>query len=469
MRSGGGPAAAVWASTEGLVLGPQKELSLIGFSVNHGLLVLPFLPFVQGCHACHLPSNSFHMNCVNNQLKAQRALQRLAVLYPMHPLFPLPLCLLPVLFTPPAIAWTALKYQQFFPSHYWVPLGISRTICAETLQNYTQSTAVNGLRSSITINACYNHETCIFTHANEAQKSIWASAQVLLGLAPSLLANLGPQLAEVALLSSRRPVLSCLLSMGAGTIYPVRVFQYNDPNLLLRGDELTFGRMGPQPPSRAMAISAGQYLLAMGAVVNTLTLLNKLGTDAVEAFDCTSYFFPLVWWLIAVLIHLMAAVPFNAVQRGWLKRQNISAANTGRRVQGSECSLTVRRAKTARGKQSMLVRVWNSALKYVKHAIRSEITICANYPPPDKLSPPGWVVICNCCCGALGFFHIVFGTMIFSSLLFITYVDAILCVSRLVISAACCRLILIMEFGSMKSTQKFESSDGLFAQEQTSR
>lgn len=78
---------------------------------------------------------------------------------------------------------------------------------------------------------------------------------------------------------------------------------------------------------------------------------------------------------------------------------------------------------------------------------------------PDKLSPPASVLFLNYCCGALGFFHIVFGTLVFSSLLFIMHVDALLCVSRLVISAACCRLILAMELGGMKSSQEGQWSD----------
>ncbi|KAL2044220.1 hypothetical protein N7G274_002925 [Stereocaulon virgatum] len=392
----------------------------------------------------------------------------------MYYIFPLPVLPFLVLFTSPAFGWTALKYQNFFPHHIHVPQNISRINCSATLQDYVQSAALNGLRNKWTINACYNHESCIFDHADEAQKNNWASAQVLLGLVPTLLANLGPKPAEIALLSFRRPILSFLLCMGTGTIYPVRVSQYDDPNLLLLGEDLKFSHIGLQPPIRALAISAGQYLFALGAVVNTLTLLVEIGTNAVVSFDCTSYFFPLIWWLIAVLIHIMAAVPFNMVQRGWLENKDVSGANTVGSMRASERALSDQKGKTTWTKQSVawvrqLVRVWGRGVQYIIHATRSEITICANQLPPGKLSPPVSVVFLNYCCGALGYFHIIFGTMIFSSLLFIMHIDAILSISRLVVSAALCRLILVMEFGGMKSSQERRSSDQLFTQEPASK
>lgn len=102
---------------------------------------------------------------------------------------------------------------------------------------------------------------------------------------------------------------------------------------------------------------------------------------------------------------------------------------------------------------------------YLIHATSSEITICANQLPPGRLSPPVLIMSLSYCCGALGYFHIIFGTMIFSSLLFIMHIDAILCISRLVVSAAFCRLILIMEFEGMKRTQERKSSDQLFTHE----
>ena len=375
----------------------------------------------------------------------------------MYYIFPLPLFPLLVLFTSPAVGWTALKYQRFFPHHNRVPQNISRINCSATLQNYVQSAALNGLRNSWTISACYNHESCIFDHADEAQKNNWASAQVLLGLVPALLANLGPKPAEIALLSFRRPILSFLLCMGTGTIYPVHVFQYDDPNLLLLGEDLMFSHIGPQPPLRAFAISAGQYLFALGAVVNTLTLLVEIGTNAVVSFDCTSYFYPLIWWLIAVLIHVMAAVPFNMVQRGWLKGKDVSDGNTVRPIRASERALSDQKGKTTWTKPPVawvrrLVWVWGRGVKHIIHATSSEITISANQLPPGTLSPPVFVIFLNYCCGALGYFHIIFGTMIFSSLLFIMHIDAILCISRLVVSAAICRLILVMEFEGMKRT-----------------
>ena len=43
--------------------------------------------------------------------------------------------------------------------------------------------------------------------------------------------------------------------------------------------------------------------------MNTATLLRAFGTDAVDAFDCLSTLHPLTWWLVAVQIQIMVAVP----------------------------------------------------------------------------------------------------------------------------------------------------------------
>lgn len=50
------------------------------------------------------------------------------------------------------------------------------------------------------------------------------SAIVVLGLMPTLLAYIGPSVAEISLLSAHRPLLSFLISMGAPAIWLTRVF-----------------------------------------------------------------------------------------------------------------------------------------------------------------------------------------------------------------------------------------------------
>jgi hypothetical protein len=55
------------------------------------------------------------------------------------------------------------------------------------------------------------------------------SAAVLLGLTPFILASLGSNTTELALISSRRPILAILLVLGSPSVNPIRTFAY--PNL----------------------------------------------------------------------------------------------------------------------------------------------------------------------------------------------------------------------------------------------
>lgn len=66
---------------------------------------------------------------------------------------------------------------------------------------------------------------------------------VVLDLLPIFLASIGPSVAEISLLSAHRPLLSFLLSIGAPAVYPTRIFEYNNPTLVLKveGESLAMG------------------------------------------------------------------------------------------------------------------------------------------------------------------------------------------------------------------------------------
>lgn len=55
------------------------------------------------------------------------------------------------------------------------------------------------------------------------------SAIVVLGLMPTLLATIGPSIAEMAVLSSYRPFLCFLIALGAPAIWPTRLLEYGNP------------------------------------------------------------------------------------------------------------------------------------------------------------------------------------------------------------------------------------------------
>ena len=368
-----------------------------------------------------------------------------------------------------ASVWTTLKYQHFFPHHGWVPMALSSQTCAATLNEYLTNYTSYGTHHDATVTACYNHEACIFGAADAAQTNNWNTAQVLLGLTPTLLASLGPQLGEVSIMSTKRPVLSLLLSMGAGTVYPTRVFEYSDPNAIVKITRQKFDwlMIGPQRTVVAVLISALQYVIALGSVVNTLTLVIQLGTDTVESFDCLSYYYPVIWWLLAVLIHSLAAIPFILRQ---LEKNN-TAVGPAFPHDRTPSAMPTMQSKVFKG---TIKQQWRDGLmtkfqtylattkRYlilVGKAIQSEVTICANQPPSRKIKVSKWTIVLNCCGGVLGFAHIVFGTVVFSAMLFIMTQDAAICVGRFGASAICCRAVLVFELVGMSADGKDSGDD----------
>lgn len=60
---------------------------------------------------------------------------------------------------------------------------------------------------------------CLLEKTGEVQKATIASAQVVMGLIPTLFATVGNIVAEVSLLVSQRPLLSLLLTLGAPSMH----------------------------------------------------------------------------------------------------------------------------------------------------------------------------------------------------------------------------------------------------------
>lgn len=81
----------------------------------------------------------------------------------------------------------------------------------------------------------------------------------MLGLLPTLLSTIAPSIPEMALLSSYRPMLSFILSLGAPVIWPSRIFEYSDPqNAIILEDAKPL--IPPRKAWLAAEISLFQYL-----------------------------------------------------------------------------------------------------------------------------------------------------------------------------------------------------------------
>ncbi|MCJ1423312.1 hypothetical protein MMC29_001194 [Sticta canariensis] len=246
-----------------------------------------------------------------------------------------------------------------------------------------------------------------------------ASASVALALTPPLLAGLGQSLAEISLLSSQRPVLSALLALGAPAMYINRVFEYNHPPDALK--YLPGNRGLPRlPPSLSLIVTSIEYFLAAATVANNTELAISMGVRSVLAWGCNSWAMPLLWVLFPVPLHVIATLGYRCT--------SIPGCRFWR-------SLT-------------MDRFWRFFTK--------EVTLssnCKSFPIPEG-APTTVAIISQLLASALAVGHVVLGTLVLSSLIFIGFHDTLIIMVRLIGSALVCRGILVFELAGIRDVLK---------------
>ncbi|EUC27603.1 hypothetical protein COCCADRAFT_30949 [Bipolaris zeicola 26-R-13] len=190
------------------------------------------------------------------------------------------------------------------------------------------------------------------------------SATVVLGLMPTLLSTIAPSIAEMALLSAHRPALSFLIALGAPSIWPTKLIEYNDPT---------------------------RYVLVAGAVFNIVWTSLELGRNSILSWGCTTTFGPLLWTSLAGVVHLVAAFSFAYARSSAHSRQE--SANKG-------------------------IRNWNATKGFRKiiGLLGKEFTLCAEQSlgqyDGNNAVPP-LEVVANVLAGCGGFIYLMFGIIIF--------------------------------------------------------
>lgn len=110
---------------------------------------------------------------------------------------------------------------------------------------------------------------CILSNTSDYIKSSMASAQVLLGLTPTILALLGPSPMELSLLTviAKRPLLALLLALACPSVYLGRAFDSTPPLDVLKERPGRRPQWRPKGAKRFGLVIA-QYLLALGSLSN---------------------------------------------------------------------------------------------------------------------------------------------------------------------------------------------------------
>lgn len=329
------------------------------------------------------------------------------------------------------------QFESWYPHNAQRLIDVSTGICNLTLQDYRTAFAAprDSLDATKLLSICYRHEACIVDQLQSNHLLNYQSALFIMGILSALLSCIGPSVAEVSSLYGHRPLLSLLLSLGAPTLWTVsRLFEGNTPDRVRTTKMDSLVVPGTPTPRVAAAVSACEYLLAAGAVANTLYTAVEVGRNIVLAWGCTTQFTPLFWALSPMIVHAIAAANYRFL----VKRRT---ANTTRRPSEKNDTVTASLSK----RSSKTIRRW----------FLDEMTICANRKDIigsecETIRIPVMARLLDITIGIMAFVHFLFGTAAFSSLQFVTVHDAFgrtLC--RFALSTFVCRAVVVVELAGL--------------------
>lgn len=337
--------------------------------------------------------------------------------------------------------WFA-QFESWYPHNAEYLVNISTGICNQTLRDYRIEFAAprNSANATKLLSTCYRHEACIIDQLQTNHLLNYQSALVTLGLVPTLLVFVGPSVAEVSLLYLHRPILSALLSLGTPTIWTgSNLFEANTPDRsrVAAMDALMPRRLSPRV---AAALSAGEYLLAAGAAANSIFTALETGQKTILTWGCTTQFLPFVWAGFPSLVYVVAGAKTYYFVTSKGKKKSKETRRSCRKDEDDDSCLNA---------LHLVKRFLNS----IRRQLSKETTVCANrskirFKSKAKIH---WIAhLLDIVIGIMGVVHLGFGLAVFSSLQFVTVLDAIgriLC--RFALSALICRSIVVIELAGL--------------------
>ncbi|KAL1861623.1 hypothetical protein Daus18300_008739 [Diaporthe australafricana] len=181
---------------------------------------------------------------------------------------------------------TTSQFKHWFPQYGFIFDGAVKENCVEEYENY-------------------------LTKVKDSDRVDWygggvSSAQVLLGVTPTILAVLGASASELSMVSvvAQRPLLSFLLALGSPSVFASRAFEHSDPNELLRDRKGRLRQSHLRRPARRRLVAAAQYAAAPGAVANVAELDWELGIKTVCSFWPDNVIGPILWGLLVIPAHV---------------------------------------------------------------------------------------------------------------------------------------------------------------------
>jgi hypothetical protein len=329
------------------------------------------------------------------------------------------------------------QFQQWYPQYGWIFDTILHENCTEQYDAYLTGSpsthAIDWMGGGGTISVLTQPVVlCLLENTSQYLQSVMASAQVVLGLTPTMLAFVGASTEELSMLSivARRPFLSLLLALGSPSVYISRAFEYRDPLELLKSRPGRLEQRRPQSRNKWL-ICLLEYTMALLAVVNIALLNWNLGLMTVCTWMSDTVVAPMIWSILVVPIHLAGGVSLR------LRFRRVSSKDDVRKIGPKEW---------IRGLPARLKDMCEKEL--VPSAAQGPLFVAA-FPENEFFIVLSWMLTAGIVC------HIIFGTLQLSSLLFIGPKDALGVVGRYMGSVLACRIIVMYEIAGLREQFKY--------------
>jgi hypothetical protein len=362
------------------------------------------------------------------------------------------------LFPLPATAILRLKLQRWFPddADYW-------TNAASKCEAEIAAYLINN-RTDLCPTPCACAADCILNGIPGTLESNYASAQVVLGLIPAVLLLIGPSVAEVAVISTRRPLLAVLVALGCPTSYLGRVFRRVDVREPLEftdrsfvgttlGEYLTKEYSGNAPAvdnsnsttysqrNHVMdhVVDLAMYALALLAIANDVQISIYTDLRTISGWRCGALFMPMVWFLMSLVEHGWGTIAARV--QSWSVRKS-AGARTG----------TATRSQRVPPSNSTLCNV-RELLSRLRSLFRSDL-----YTRLPDAEPTVWSEILFWVAQASALVHMIFGIFELSSLVFISALESVQVFAHFALSIVLCQVVVQVELAIIRAELQYQLS-----------
>jgi len=208
-------------------------------------------------------------------------------------------------------ARSTIQFQHWYGQFGFIFKQLLVQNCSSEYHNYLTSTPQNATIDRYGGGDEWNTLAqpvvgCLLEATPQYLMSSMQSAQVLLGLTPTILAILGASTDESATLAvvGKRPLLSLLLACGSPSVYLSRAFEFKDPlEILSKHRPQRYSQASLGNKSHAFLLVA-EYVLALTAVANVAVVNWQLAIQSVCGFETEFILMPLIWSTTIILVHL---------------------------------------------------------------------------------------------------------------------------------------------------------------------